>query len=131
MKKLYSVVLFVLVLTGAQLALSKPEVKADRNEMIKLFKQRALATWGDDYRMVQYEVEEQTKAYDWTVKQTQYPTIMANAKQKWGNDYRMVKYEYERQAEAYEWINKQTTYPEIMKRAKQKWGNDYVMVKYE
>jgi len=78
------------------------EIETNRDEMIKIFKENALANWGDDYRMVKYEVEEQTKAYDWIVKQTEYPDIMAKAKQNWGNDYRMVRYEYKQQVEAYE-----------------------------
>ncbi len=80
----------------------EPETKTDRNKMIEIFKADALAKWGDDYQMVNYEVGEQTEAYDWIVIQTKYPEIMTRAKQKWGNDYGMVKYEYEEQVEAYE-----------------------------
>ncbi len=109
----------------------EPETKTDRDKMIEIFKAEALAEWGDDYEMVKYEIDNQTEAYDWVVKQTKYPDIMTKAKQEWGDDYVMVKYEYENQVNAYEWISQQIAYPEIMARAKQKWGNDYVMVKYE
>ncbi len=85
---------------GSQI--KEPEVKIGRGRMIEIFKTEALAKWGDDYRMVSYEMEGQTEAYDWVVKRTKYPEIMTKAKQKWGNDYKMVKYEYKRQVEAYE-----------------------------
>jgi hypothetical protein len=51
--------------------------------------------------MVKYEYDNQVKAYDWVTAQTQYPDIMAKAKQKWGNNYEMVKYEYNNQVEAF------------------------------
>ena len=108
-----------------------PETKTDREDMIEIFKANAFAKWGDDYQMVNYEVGEQTEAYDWAVKQTAYRDIMERAKQEWQNDYEMVKYTYENQVEAYEWIMRQTAYPDIMERAKQEWGEDYEMVKYE
>lgn len=103
----------------------------DREKMIDIFKTNALKEWGNDSRMVNYEVNKQTEAYDWVIKQTKYPDIIEGAKQEWANDYVMVKYEYEKQSEAYNWINQQKAYPEIMKKAKQEWGFDYVMVKYE
>ncbi|MFC1612729.1 hypothetical protein ACFL23_00140 [Patescibacteria group bacterium] len=107
------------------------EPKSDRDKIIEIFRAEALAQWGNDYEMVNYEVENQTEAYDWIVKQTAYPAIMTKAKQEWDNDYGMIKYEYENQVEDYEWINRQTAYPAIMTRAKQEWSNDYGMVKYE
>ena len=110
---------------------STPTLEIDREDMIEIFKANALAKWGDDYQMVDYEVGKQTEAYDWVVKQTKYPEIMERAKSKWQNDYEMVKYTYENQVEAYEWIMRQTAYPDIMERANQKWGGDYEMVKYE
>lgn len=107
------------------------EIKADRDKMIAIFKEYALTKWGSDYEMVNYEIKQQTEAYDWIIKNASYADILARAKQEWADDYTMVKYEYNQQAGAYEWINQQTTYPEIMTRAKQEWGNDYPMVKYE
>ncbi len=103
----------------------------DRAGMLAILKANASTKWGEDYRMVQYEYNNQVEAYDWVVAQTKYPEIMSAAQQKWSNDYRMVKYEYENQVEAYEWIIAQTEYPEIMVKAKAKWGTDYRMVKYE
>lgn len=82
--------------------IKEPETKIDRDKMIGIFKAEALAEWGDNYRMVNYEVEKQTEAYDWVAKQVKYPEIMVKAKQKWSNDYRMVKYEYEGQIETCE-----------------------------
>ena len=111
--------------------IKRPETEIDRNKMVEVFKIDALVKWGDDYKMVNYEIEKQTEAYNWIIKQTKYPNIIERAEKGWGNDYAMVKYEYERQVSAYEWINQQTAYPEIMVKAKQKWDNDYKMVKYE
>jgi hypothetical protein len=109
-----------------------PETKIDRDKMIEIFKKEALAEWGNDSRMVSYEVKKQTEAYDWVTKQTKYPDIVERAKQEWGNDYAMVKYEYEKQVSAYEWLKKnKDKNPEAFKRASNKWGNDYAMVKYE
>jgi hypothetical protein len=107
------------------------ETNIDREKMIDIFKTNALKEWGNDSRMVNFEVKKQTEAYDWYIKQTKYPDIIERAKQEWANDYAMAKYEYEKQSEAYNWINQQKAYPEIMKKAKQEWGVDYVMVKYE
>ena len=108
-----------------------PETKTNREDMIEIFKANAFAKWGNDYQMVNYELDNQTEAYDWVVKQTKYHEIMERAKSEWQNDYEMVKYTYENQVEAYEWIMRQTAYPDIMERAKQDWGEDYEMVKYE
>jgi len=109
----------------------EPEPMPDREAMIEIFKDNASATWGNDYQMVKYEVDNQTEAYDWVVEQTAYLDIMEKSEDKWYPDYEMVKYEYENQVEAYEWIKRQTAHPDIMEEAKRKWGDDYEMVKYE
>ena len=108
-----------------------PKTNIDREKMIDIFKTNALKEWGNDSRMVNYEVNKQTEAYDWVIKQTKYPDIIERAKQEWAEDYAMVKYEYEKQSEAYNWINQQKAYPKIINMAKQEWANDYAMVKYE
>jgi len=108
-----------------------PTTNSNRDKMVDIFKANALVKWAADSQMVEYEIKEQTEAYDWVIKYAEYSDILERAKQKWGNDYVMVKYEYEEQLKAYNWINQQKAYPEIMKKAKQKWGVDYVMVKYE
>jgi len=108
-----------------------PETKTQRDTMIEIFKANALTKWGSDYEMVSYEIEQQTKAYDWIIKNASYADILTRAKQKWADDYTMIKYEYSQQADAYEWINQQTAHPAIMAQAKQKWGNNYTMVEYE
>ena len=108
-----------------------PKTNLDREKMIDIFKTNALKKWGNDSRMVNFEVEKQTEAYDWVIKYVEYSDILEKAKQKWSNDYVMVKYEYEIQSGAHNWITQQKAYPEIMKKAKQKWDVDYVMVKYE
>lgn len=75
--------------------------KSEREKVIEILKANALKEWGDDYNMVKYELNKQTVAYDWVMKQTEYLDIMARAKKEWGDDYNMVKYEYEKQVSAY------------------------------
>lgn len=77
------------------------DTKAEREKVIEVLKANALKEWGDDYNMVKYELNKQTVAYDWVMKQTEYLDIMAKAKKEWGDDYNMVKYEYEKQVEAF------------------------------
>lgn len=102
-----------------------------RDVVIEQIKSNASEKWGDDAQMVEYEVTNQTEAYDWVMGQTAYPDIMERAVLEWDEDYQMVQYEYENQVDSYEWAELQTAYPEIMERAKQQWGGDYEMVKYE
>ena len=73
-----------------------------REEAMEIIEANAYDYWGDDYCMVQWEIDRQIEAYDWLVKQTEYPNIMSNAYDYWGDDYCMVQWEYERQVEAYE-----------------------------
>jgi uncharacterized membrane protein len=115
------------------LIVNEPEksTQTEREVILDLLKENASQKWGNDYEMVQYEYNNQVKAYDWVVSQREYPDIMTKAKQEWANDYEMVQYEYENQLEAYKWIMAQTEYPDIMNSAKQEWGDDYEMVKYE
>lgn len=75
--------------------------KSERTTVLEILKAEAMKKWKDDYSMVKYELNKQTEAYDWVIKQTEYPDIMKKALQKWGNDYSMVKYEYEKQVEAF------------------------------
>jgi len=110
---------------------SAPKTIANREKIIDILKKNAIAEWGNNSEMVNYEVKNQTEAYDWVVKQIKYPDIMKTAKQKWGNNYKMAKYEYGNQLKAYEWLNQQKTYSEIMKMASNEWDNNYEMVKYE
>ena len=107
------------------------ETNINREKIIETFKTNALIEWCNNFEMINYEVKMQTEAYDWLIKQTEYPDIIERAKQEWVKDYVMVKYEYEIQSEAYNWINKQKVYLKIMKKAKREWNVDYEMVKYE
>jgi len=75
--------------------------KSERTTVLEILKAEAMKKWKDDYSMVKYELNKQTEAYDWVIKQTEYSDIMKKALQKWGNDYSMVKYEYEKQVEAF------------------------------
>lgn len=85
------------------LIVNEPEksTQTEREVVLDLLKENASQEWGNDYEMVQYEYNNQVKAYDWIMAQTEYPDIMNSAKQEWGDDYEMVKYEYKNQVEAY------------------------------
>ncbi len=74
----------------------------NREEAAEAIKENAHKKWEDDFRMVKYEIDRQTEAYDWLIKQTDYTPIMTKAFEKWEDDFRMVKYEYEKQVEAFE-----------------------------
>lgn len=74
----------------------------DRTAVQNIVKANASKEWGDDYSMVKYTIDKQMAAYDWLVKQTKYPEIMAKAYREWKDDYSMVKYEYEKQVKAFE-----------------------------
>lgn len=74
-----------------------------RDEALEAIRVNAEKEWSDNYRMIQYEISNQTEAYDWlTVNGTEHPRILQRAINDWGDNYRMVKYEYERQVEAFE-----------------------------
>lgn len=99
--------------------------------IVHIIKNNAKEKWGNNIRMFNYEVEQQTAAYNWYISEDSYPNILKTAKVKWGNNFVMVKYEYEEQLSAYEWLERYTDYPSILESAKHKWGNNYVMVNYE
>jgi hypothetical protein len=103
-----------------------------QGDVIQIIRKNARAEWGNDERMYNYEVEQQTNAYNWYKAENNYPDILKKAKNEWQDDYRMVKYEYEQQIEAYEWLqrNKEKN-PEAYREASSKWQDDYRMVKYE
>lgn len=65
-------------------------------------KEAASKKWGEDYSMVQYEIDKQTEAYNWLIsKQNDNPKILQWSINKWENDFEMVKYEYENQLESF------------------------------
>lgn len=77
-----------------------------RNQALAIIKKNADAEWGTDFRMVEHEIENQTKAYDKLVhyqKQNWKPlmrTLLNKAAKQWGEDYRMMVYEIEKQIDA-------------------------------
>ena len=109
----------------------KVKSQIEVNNIVQIIKKNAKEQWGNNTGMVNYEVEQQTTAYNWYIKENSYPNILKTAKVKWGNNFVMVKYEYEEQLSAYEWLERYTDYPSILESAKHKWGNNYVMVNYE
>jgi hypothetical protein len=80
--------------TGADLLPEKAEVGA-------IIETNARNEWGNDYRMVRWQIDQQTEAYNWLIKQKDYLSILKEAINEWGDDYGMVKWEYESQVEAY------------------------------
>lgn len=109
----------------------KVKSQIEVNNIVQIIKKNAKEQWGNNTVMVNYEVEQQTTAYNWYISEDSYPNILKGAKNKWGNNYVMVKYEYKEQVSAYEWLERYTNYPSILESAKNKWGNNYVMVNYE
>ena len=109
----------------------KVKSQIEVNNIVQIIKKNAKEQWGNNIGMVNYEVEQQTTAYNWYIKEDSYPNILKTAKVKWGNNFVMVKYEYEEQLSAYEWLERYTDYPSILESAKHKWGNNFVMVNYE
>jgi hypothetical protein len=109
----------------------KVKSQIEVNNIVQIIKKNAKEQWGNNTGMVNYEVEQQTTAYNWYIKENSYPNILKTAKVKWGNNFVMVKYEYEEQLSAYEWLERYTDYPSILESAKHKWGNNFVMVNYE
>lgn len=55
--------------------------------------------WGNDYRMVKYCIENQTKAKN-NISSYPYDNIRINCEKKWGDDYRMIEYCIKKQTEA-------------------------------
>ncbi|PLR79851.1 hypothetical protein CVD25_09625 [Bacillus canaveralius] len=91
--------------TPATTAFENPIAQLDPAVVASEINKKAEADWVDDYEMQDYQVENQTAAYnelkamviDTDVKQTQIERAM----QDWGMDFEMVQYQYENQMEAY------------------------------
>jgi len=104
----------------------------ETNNIKQIIKNNAKEKWGNNIKMFNYEVAQQTAAYNWYISEDSYPNILKSAKNKWGNNYVMVNYEYEEQVSAYEWLQKNKNInPGAFKIASNKWGSNFVMVKYE
>lgn len=71
----------------------------------KIIRAAAIEKWGDNYSMVEHEINEQSDAFNELIAlnrdyRTATKVVLANASQKWETNYRMMLYEYNRQAEA-------------------------------
>ena len=73
-----------------------------REEILEILQKNAETKWKNDAARIKLEYENQVKAHDWVISQTQYLDIMQIAKQEWGHDYVMVKWEFEKEVKAYE-----------------------------
>lgn len=91
--------------TASSGSFHNPVLDLDLSNVASTIKSSAEQRWKDDYQMQDYEVQQQTSAYnqlknvavDSEVKQTQ----MENALSRWGYDFEMVQYEYSEQMKAY------------------------------
>lgn len=72
------------------------------DEMQTIIKQNAMDKWGDNYDMVNYEIERQNKAYNKILNNidTMDKDILNKAIEKWASNLDMVVYEYNRQNKA-------------------------------
>lgn len=86
-------------------AFKNPILDLDPTTVANEIKTQAESDWVDDYEMQDYQVDNQTAAYnelkavvvDTEVKQTQ----MVKAMRDWDMDFEMIQYQYENQMEAY------------------------------
>jgi alkanesulfonate monooxygenase SsuD/methylene tetrahydromethanopterin reductase-like flavin-dependent oxidoreductase (luciferase family) len=84
---------------------SNPILDLDPATVAAEIKEKAEQDWPDDYMMMDFQVGEQTKAYealkgysiDSEVKQTQIERAMKD----WPNDYMMMQFQYDEQMKAY------------------------------
>lgn len=82
-----------------------PILNLDPAEVASVIEANAKADWVDDFEMQDYQIENQTNAYnqlkavviDNDVKKTQ----IENAMSEWGMDFEMIQYQYDNQMEAY------------------------------
>ena len=111
----------------------------DSENVKKVIKQNSEADWPKDYQMQNYQIKNQTEAYndllvlnlDTEVKEE----ILDEAYADWKYDFQMVLYSYNNALEDYNEIqslNLDTEKKkEILQQAEDKWGKDYGMVLYE
>ncbi len=65
-------------------------------------KENCMKEWGDNYRMVEYCVKQQSQAKSWLLSNsaTISPEIRRRCKSEWKTNYRMVKYCVEKQSKS-------------------------------
>ncbi|MCM3728709.1 hypothetical protein M3226_23980 [Neobacillus cucumis] len=113
--------------------------KLNPTTVANTIRSNASKEWGTDYEMVQYEINQQTSAYNklkvMVVKNSLGETLLNNAFKTWSYDFEMVDYEYYTQVQAYNRVAAikldTTVKANIMKAAKAEWGYDFEMVEYE
>ena len=85
------------------------QTSSDGSIVSSSIRENAARKWPGDYDMQKYEVDKQTKAYNWVatalsatgVPSNIFEQIKANAAGNWPEDYEMQKYEIEKQLKAY------------------------------
>jgi len=111
----------------------------DASEVEQTIKEDAEADWEGDYQMQQYQIDNQTEAYEdllaLNIDDEVKETVLKNAFDNWGFDFQMVQYEYENQMDAYNEIQAldidTAIKQEILDDAFDRWGDDFQMVLYE
>ncbi len=111
----------------------------DRAEVEQIIRENAETDWEGDYQMQQYQIDNQTEAYenllDLNVDNSIKYTVLRNAYSNWGYEFQMVLYEYDYQIDAYNEIQAleidSAVKEDILENAFDRWGDDYRMVLYE
>jgi len=87
------------------LATGNPILAMDASEVKATIKSAATAKWGTDYQMIQFEIGNETIAYNalkvLKLTQVEHDT-MVSAIDKWHDDFQMVQFEYDNQMKAYD-----------------------------
>jgi len=94
---------------AAQMADSGSQGQPGTSDVSRSIRSYAEKKWPNDYEMQKYEINTQTKAYNWVagassatgVPQSVFNQIKYNAIEKWPDQYDMQKYEMEQQVKAY------------------------------
>ena len=106
-------------------------LKTNSNNIIS---DRCSNKWGNNYRMVEYCVnQQQTALRNLNRRSINIPTeISSRCSNKWGNNYRMVEHCVNEQQAALKNLNRSSNNipTEINSHCSNKWGNNYRMVEY-
>lgn len=111
----------------------------DRAEVEQIIREGAEADWEGDYQMQQYQIDNQTEAFedllDLNINNPVKDIVLRNAYNNWGYEFQMVLYEYDYQMDAYNEIQAleidSDVKQDILENAFDRWGDDYRMVLYE
>jgi hypothetical protein len=85
----------------------KKEEPQDSDDTMRLIRREAEKKWAGDYKMQEYEISQQVKAYNEIVGINQSggdvdKEILSKAFKKWYPDFKMILFEYKQQKKAYQ-----------------------------